>query len=107
MLTNQNPAVSQEADAVKQINNHYMKLDDKTKELIAIGASISANCQPCLDYHFTKAKEYGANDSEISEAINVGNLVRRGAAAKMDKFVSTRKEVIKTNVPDNECGCGK
>jgi len=25
-----------------------MKIDDKTKELIAIGASIVANCQPCL-----------------------------------------------------------
>ena len=83
-----------------------MKLEDKTKELIAIGASISANCQPCLDYHLSKAQEYGAEESEIAEAINVGNLVRRGAAAKMDKFVSSRKELAKTAAPDKECGCG-
>jgi len=84
-----------------------MKLDEKTKELIAIGASISANCQPCLDYHLSMAQEYGTAESEISEAIGVGNLVRKGAAAKMDKFVSTRKELIKTATPENECGCGK
>jgi len=84
-----------------------MKIDDKTKELIAIGASISANCQPCLDYHLSKAQELGADESEIAEAIKVGNLVRRGAAAKMDKFVLTRKGLIKTTTHDNECGCGK
>jgi AhpD family alkylhydroperoxidase len=84
-----------------------MILEDRTKELIAIGASISANCQPCLDYHISKAKEYGAEESEIGEAIKVGNLVRGGAAAKMDNFVLTRKEQIKTTAHDNECGCGK
>ena len=84
-----------------------MKLEDKTKELIAIGASISANCQPCLDFHLSKAQEFGAEESEIAEAINVGNLVRRGAAAKMDKFVSSRKELSKIAAHDNECGCGK
>ena len=25
-------------------------MDDRIKELIAIGASITANCQPCLEY---------------------------------------------------------
>ena len=32
-------------------------MDEKTKELIAIGASVSAHCQPCLTYHVAKAKE--------------------------------------------------
>ena len=62
-------------------------MEKKIKELIAIGASISANCQPCLEYHTAKAIEYGANNSEIKSAIEVGKLVRKGAAAKMDKFV--------------------
>jgi AhpD family alkylhydroperoxidase len=84
-------------------------MDNKIKELIAIGASISANCQPCLEYHIGKATEYGVSEQEIKEAIEVGTLVRRGAAAKMDKFAtSLRKssdtEKIKT---DSECGCNK
>ena len=29
-------------------------LDERTKELIAIGASVCAHCQPCLTYHVNK-----------------------------------------------------
>jgi AhpD family alkylhydroperoxidase len=84
-------------------------MDNKTKELIAIGASISANCQPCLEYHTGKAREYGLNETDIKEAIEVGKLVRRGAASKMDKFASSLNEVsISAQInTDKECGCGK
>lgn len=84
-------------------------MDNKTKELIAIGASISANCQPCLEYHTAKAAEYGVNDFEIKEAIEVGTLVRRGAAAKMDKFASSLKkaETAETTKSNGDCGCTK
>ncbi len=30
-----------------------MKLDDRTMRLSAVGASFSANCQPCLEGNFT------------------------------------------------------
>ena len=32
-------------------------MDDKTKELVAIGASVSAHCQPCVTYHVAKNAE--------------------------------------------------
>jgi AhpD family alkylhydroperoxidase len=63
-------------------------VDVRIEELIAIGASITANCKPCLEYHVAKAKENGANDQEIAEAIAVGKMVRKGAASKMDQFTS-------------------
>ncbi len=63
-----------------------MKICDNTKELIAIGASITANCQPCLEYHVEKAKELGVDPEKIKDAIEVGKLVRKGASGKMDKF---------------------
>ena len=63
-----------------------MKLDDQTKELVAIGASITANCQPCLQYHVEQARRFGADGQEIAEAIEAGKQVRRGAGAKMDAF---------------------
>lgn len=53
-----------------------MKLDEKTKELIAVGASITAHCQPCLEYHSKKALEFGSDAEEIAEAIEKGNRVR-------------------------------
>ena len=63
-----------------------MKLDERTLRLIAIGASITANCQPCLQANVTKALECGADEQEIIEAIEVGKRVRKGATAKMDEF---------------------
>ena len=63
-------------------------MDMRTKELIAIGASVTANCQPCLEYHVTKARENGAEEKEIKEAIAVGRTVRKGAAGKMDQYAS-------------------
>lgn len=66
-----------------------MKLDTKLEELIAIGASITANCQPCLEYHAEKAREHGADAEEIARAIEIGKTVRKGAQAKMDRFAAT------------------
>jgi len=63
-------------------------MDVRIEELIAIGASITANCKPCLEYYVAKAKENGANDQEIAEAVAVGKMVRKGAASKMDQFTS-------------------
>ena len=63
-------------------------MDTRTKELIAIGASVTANCQPCLEYHVTKARENGAEEKEIKEAIAVGRTVRKGASGKMDQYAS-------------------
>ncbi len=64
-------------------------MDVRIEELIAIGASITANCKPCLEYHVAKARENGVSDQEIGEAVAVGKMVRKGAASKMDQFTST------------------
>jgi AhpD family alkylhydroperoxidase len=84
-----------------------MKLDDRITELIAIGASVTANCQPCLQYHVDKALESGASDLEIAQAIEVAKMVRRGAAAKMDAFASvmSKTEPAAAGAPGEGCGC--
>lgn len=61
-------------------------MDNQIKELIAVGASIGAHCQPCLEYHVSKARELGITDCEISEAIAVGHMVEKGAMAAMKQF---------------------
>ena len=63
-------------------------IDDKVKELIAIGASVSANCHPCIQYHVDKARELAIDEDEIRQAIEVGQMVRKGAAGEMDKLIS-------------------
>ena len=68
-------------------------IDIKVKELIAIGASVSANCHPCVKYHVGKAREMKIDEAEIQQAIGVGKMVRKGAADQMDKFIL---EILKT-----------
>lgn len=64
-----------------------MKLDNRTTELVAIGASIAANCQSCVEYHVGKAVEYDVDEQDIAQAIDVGTIVRKGAADTMDRLV--------------------
>jgi AhpD family alkylhydroperoxidase len=61
-------------------------MDDKIKELIALGASITAHCQPCLTYHVGKAREMGIDEQEIREAVAVGRKVEKGAMLAMRDF---------------------
>ena len=84
-----------------------MKFDERTIRLIAVGASVAANCQPCLLINTTKARENGADDREIAEAIEIGKMVREGAANKMDSFAATLNQAIfETAGHSNEaCGC--
>ncbi len=58
-------------------------LDRKTKELIAIAASLVSNCKGCLEGHLKKAVKYGATRGEISETIAVTLGVN--AAAIVDR----------------------
>jgi AhpD family alkylhydroperoxidase len=59
------------------------KLDLKTKEYIAIAASLALGCKGCLEGHLRKAKKEGATAEEISEVIAVTLGV--AAAAIVDR----------------------
>jgi len=76
-------------------------MDIQIKELIAIGASVTANCQPCLKYHLNKARESGADNRQINKAVEVGKMVRKGAACEMDVLISDQISV------DSSPGCAE
>ena len=54
-------------------------LDRKTKELVAIAASLAAKCQGCLEGHVKKALKFGASREEVSEAIAIAIGVNAAA----------------------------
>ena len=81
-------------------------MDEKTKELIAVGASVGAHCQPCLSYHVGKAKELGIDEAEIREAMAVGHRVEKGAMAAMKQFSAGVFEAPAAAAPSC-CGGGK
>ena len=47
------------------------KIDRKTKELIAIAASMAHHCKGCLEGHIKKAIKFGATKEELSETIAI------------------------------------
>ena len=51
-------------------------LDGKTRELIAVGASIAGNCIPCLRYHFAESTKQGCTLDEIAEAMELAKRVK-------------------------------
>jgi AhpD family alkylhydroperoxidase len=78
-------------------------MDERIKRLIAIGASVGANCHPCVEYHLGKALEMGIDKTEISEAVDMAKVVRKGAASSLDALVL--KLLKEENA--NECGGDK
>jgi AhpD family alkylhydroperoxidase len=62
-----------------------MSLDKKTLELVAIGASVAACCEPCLEFHSKAAREAGATLAEICRAIKMAEKVRQAPIDKIKR----------------------
>jgi AhpD family alkylhydroperoxidase len=60
-------------------------MDDRMKELVAMGASAAANCHPCMDYHLAKCDELEIDRNEIVAAVKVGLMVNHGAEKAIRK----------------------
>jgi len=76
-------------------------METKVKLLIAVGASFTANCQPCLNTAIAQAEASGVQKKEILEAIAIGRVVRKGSIGKMDKLVATLTGKNITDSPDD------
>lgn len=69
------------------------RLDRKTKELIAIAASLGFKCAGCLEGHVKKAIEYGADKHEISEAIAITMGVAAASVVDQTDIASERLQL--------------
>lgn len=78
-------------------------MDEKTTELIAIGASIGAHCQPCLTWHVGKARELGIDEETIRDAIEVGHMVGKGAMSAMRAFSADLMKQEEAAQKDEPC----
>lgn len=65
-------------------------MDIRMKELIFLGASVSAHCFPCFDFHLEKARELGISEAEIQESIQAGLMVMNGAGDKMREKINEK-----------------
>jgi AhpD family alkylhydroperoxidase len=85
-----------------------MKLDARTGSLVAVGASVTANCQPCLEINTARAARHGAGPEEVADAVEIGRKVRAGAAAKLDAFAAGLSATAPAVKPtEAACDCGR
>src|SRR3989442_10616384 len=68
-------------------------LDLKTKELIAIGASLVAKCEGCLEGHIKKALELGCTKQEISDSIVIAIGIAAAAVVDMSDKAATNLDL--------------
>lgn len=63
-------------------------MDDRVKELVAMGAAAAANCHPCMDHHLAKCDEIGIPREEVAAAVRVGLMVNHGAETAIRKHAN-------------------
>lgn len=61
-------------------------MDERTKELVAIGASVAGHCQPCLRHHVSKAKELGISRDDVNAAIGLAKIISENGDKRMMEF---------------------
>jgi AhpD family alkylhydroperoxidase len=50
-------------------------LDERTKELLGLVASLVLRCDDCVDYHLIRCVQVGWREAELIDALNVGLIV--------------------------------
>jgi AhpD family alkylhydroperoxidase len=68
-------------------------LDRKTKELVAISASLVAKCQGCLEGHIKKAMKFGATREEIGETIAIAIGVNAASVVDMTDIAAENMDL--------------
>jgi len=52
-------------------------------ELVAIGAAIASNCEPCFKYHYDQARKLGVSNADMRRAVDMAQMVKDTPARAM------------------------
>ena len=81
-------------------------MDEKTKNLISMGASIAANCIPCFEHYYLMAEKKGITEEEIKDVIMIAEKVKNGAGVATRQFVCDIMAGMETDmVCPGSCSC--
>jgi AhpD family alkylhydroperoxidase len=65
-------------------------MDERMKELVAVGAAAAANCHPCMDHHLAKCDELDVSREEV---IAAADLLKRQLPAVVVQLLEPVKAV--------------
>ena len=76
---------------------------DQVAELVAIGAAIAANCEPCFKYHYDQARKLGVSDLDMRYAVDLAQKVKDTPARVM---LNLADRYLGTATPDSKARAG-
>jgi AhpD family alkylhydroperoxidase len=79
---------------------------DAVAELVAIGAAIAANCEPCFKYHFQQAKKLGVSRADMMRAVKTAQSVKETPAKAMLQLAHRVLEGDPVDLPVVKSCCG-
>ena len=80
MLERSNPKMLSAFRALNAAQGATNTLDAKTLELIAMAVAVTTRCDGCIASHAAAARNAGATEAELSEALGVAIALNTGAA---------------------------
>jgi AhpD family alkylhydroperoxidase len=67
---------------------------EAVQELVAIGAAIASNCEPCFRYHFDQARKLGVAKEDMARAVTTAKMVKESPARAVvelaEKYLGTK-----------------
>ena len=75
-----------------------MQLEQRDKELAAIGAAIGCNCRPCIEHHIPAGREAGLSEAELADAVATARVLRDEAivllAPRVDELLGSHTVAV-------------
>jgi AhpD family alkylhydroperoxidase len=76
------------------------------EELVAIGAAIACNCEPCFKYHFREALENGVSRGDVALAVATARKVKEHIAEQIQKMAGEQLAAAREAGPQpGSCCC--
>ncbi len=70
---------------------------EQVAELVAIGAAIGSNCEPCFKYHYDQARKLGVSDADMRRAVDLAQMVKETPARAILKLA---ERYVGASTPD-------
>jgi AhpD family alkylhydroperoxidase len=74
-------------------------------ELVAIGAAIACNCEPCFKYHFREALNQGVSRGDVALAVATARKVKEHIAEQVLKTAGEQLAAAREAGPQSGSCC--
>ena len=76
------------------------------EELVAIGAAIACNCEPCFKHHFREAMNQGVSRGDVAMAVATARKVKEYIATHIQKAAGEQLAAAQQiGPPPGSCRC--